>query len=47
MSQAVEELSLVTLKLDGMGRLGEAVARLNSRKVFVLPASLAKRQRLR
>ena len=35
MSQAVEKWPPLTLKLDGMGRLGEALARDNGRKVFV------------
>lgn len=35
MSQAVENSALLNLKLDGMGRLGEALARHNGMRVFV------------
>lgn len=35
MSQACEKSALLTLKLDGMGRLGEALARHNGLRVFV------------
>ncbi len=35
MSDTVENSALLSLRLDGMGRLGEALAWCNSTKVFV------------